>query len=208
MLCSQVETVRVTCHDEHTEAIGLVTIKSVIQKLRYNIAQVKDKQSGRLYTMLEARNKGILDLRNNQYIDSRTKTVMTLDRAIELELMKINFDCDDNEPEIVTKSFAINFVVDQQQKKKIPFYEAVQMGLFNTETGDYVNNTTGEKVFVGDAIRRGFLKGREVEDTKGLEIDAENKNVTEKIRSIRRSVVRSIAVLGALRRASQFPVKQ
>ena len=60
-----------------------------------------------------------------------------------------------------------------------------------------------EKVYVGDAIRKGFLKGREVQDTFGLDIDAENKDVTRRISKIRKNVVRSIAVVAAFRRAIQ-----
>ncbi len=194
-----------TKHDEHTKAIGLITIRSVIEKLRCNITAVKDRNTGQVHTMLEAREKGILDLRNNQYVDSSTKGTMTLDEAIERELVVVNFESDDNKPEIVTKSFAVNFVVDQKKKEKVPFYEAVQRGLINAETGEYLNNKTGEKVQAGKAIRTGFLKGREIQDTRGLDIEAEDKNVKERIRTIRQSVVKSLAVLAALRKAAKKP---
>lgn len=199
----QVETVRVTKHDEHAKAIGLITIKSIIDKLHYNIAKVLDPNTGKSYDMMAARNKGILDLRTNEYVDSKTKERISLDKAIETELVTVNFDSDNNEPEIVKKTYAINYVVDQKKKEKVPFYEAVQMGLINAETGEYVNNKTMEKVYVGDAIRKGFLKGREVQDTFGLDIDAENKDVTRRISKIRKNVVRSIAVVAAFRRAIQ-----
>ena len=153
--------------------------------------------------MMAARDKGILDLRTNEYVDSKTKERISLDKAIETELVTVNFDSDNNEPEIVRKTYAINYVVDQKKKEKVPFYEAVQMGLINAETGEYINNKTMEKVYVGDAIRKGFLKGREVQDTFGLDIDAENKNVTRRISKIRKNVVRSIAVVAAFRRAIQ-----
>ena len=194
---------RVTKHDEHTKAIGLITIKSVIEKLHYNIAKVLDPNIGKSYDMMQARNKGILDLRTNQYVDSKTEERISLDRAIETELVTVNFSSDNNEPEIVTKTYAINYVVDQKKKVKVPFYEAVQMALINAETGEYVNNKTMEKVYVGDAIRKGFLKGREVTGPIGLDIDAENKDVARRIGKIRKNVVRSMAVLAAFRRATR-----
>ena len=197
------ETVRVTKHDEQTKAIGLVTIKSVIEKLHYNITKVFDPYTGKSYSMMQARNKGILDLRTNHYINPKSKERITLDRAIETELVTVNFDPDNNEPEIVSKTYAINYVVDQKKKVKVPFYEAVQMGLINANTGEYVNNKTMEKVYVGDAIKKGFLKGREVKGAIGLDIDAENKDVTRRIGKIRKNVVRSMAVLAAFRRAAK-----
>ena len=194
---------KVIKHFEHAKAIGLITIKSIIDKLRYNIANVFDPNTGKSYDMMTAREKGILDLRNNEYVDSKTKERISLDRAIETDLVTVNFDSDNNEPEIVKKTYAINYVVDQKKKEKVPFYEAVQMGLINAETGEYINNKTMEKVYVGDAIKKGFLKGREIQDTFGLDIDAENKEVTKRITKIKKNVVRSLAVLSAFRRATQ-----
>ncbi len=51
-------------------------------------------------------------------------------------------------------------MVDQQAKKKVPFYDAVQRGLIDAETGNYVHNKSGDTYYLVDAINKGFLKGK------------------------------------------------
>ena len=103
-------------------------------------------------------------------------------------LVSVAFDSEETKPEVVTQSFAVNFVVDQKQKQAVPFYEAVRMGLFDIETGEYKNNKTGERVSVGTAIKKGFLKGRRIESTFGLDIEAEDKKVAENIQTVALSI--------------------
>ncbi len=66
----------------------------------------------------------------------------------------------------VPKRYAINYVVDQKAKKKVPFHDAVQTGLIDVETGNYVHNKSGETYYLVDAINRGFLKGKIFFSTK------------------------------------------
>lgn len=199
----KVETVRVTKHTEETKAIGLITIKSMIDKRHYNIMKVIDCNTGKSFGMMQARRKGILDLKTNHYVNLKTKERIPLDDAIEQELVIVDFESENEDPEFETKTYAINYVVDQKRKRKVPFYEAVQMGLINAATGNYVNNITGERIYVVDAIKKGFLKGREVEDATGLNIEAENKVVVQRIGKIRKNVLKSMEVISAFRRAAR-----
>ena len=104
--------------------------------------------------------------------------------------------------EIEEKTYAVNAVVDQRRKIKIPFLEAVRRGLIERDTANYVNNVTGERVYVTEAIRRGFLKARLVEDTVGLDIDADNKIVVQAVAKIRRNLMGTMGVISALKRAA------
>ena len=87
-----------------------------------------------------------------------------------------------------------------KRKKKIPFQDAVKLGLIEKDTGNYVNNVTGEKVYVAEAIKKGFLKAKEIEDASGLEIDAENRMVIDRVAMIKKNVLKSVGIIGAFRK--------
>jgi len=65
-----------------------------------------------------------------------------------------------SEGEAVTKTYAIHAVVDEQRKKRLNFREAIDQNIFDPDEGSYLNTATGEKLYVGDAIRKGFIKVR------------------------------------------------
>ncbi len=176
----------------------------MIDKRHYNIMKVIDVNTGKSYGMMAARRKGLLDLKHNHYVNPKTKETMNLDDAIEKELVIVDFESENEDPEFETKTYAINYVVDQKKKRKVPFYEAVKMGLIDPGSGNFINNLTGEKIYVVDAIKKGFLKGREVEDATGLNIDAENKVVVQRIGKIRRNVLKSMEVISAFRQAAHL----
>lgn len=57
--------------------------------------------------------------------------------------------------EEITKTYSVHAVVDQKEKTKLPFHDAVERGLIDPDTGGYVNNVTGEKLTAEEAIERG-----------------------------------------------------
>ena len=59
---------------------------------------------------------------------------------------------------MVSKTYAIRAVVDVLNKKHLAFKEALGDGLIDTEKGSYYNNSTKEVLYIGDAIRKGFIK--------------------------------------------------
>ena len=69
------------------------------------------------------------------------------------------------------------------------------------KTGNYLNNVTGEQIYVIDAMKKGFLKGSPAEDTKGLNIDPRNKIVVEAI--LKKYVLNPVSVIVAFRRAAK-----
>jgi hypothetical protein len=91
----------------------------------------------------------------------------------------------------------------QITRRAVPFAEAVRRGLIDRETGSYVNNSTGELVFAGEAIRRGFFKGHLVEDPKSLVgIDVANKVVVDRIDRVRKNIRREIQAISAFKQAA------
>ena len=57
-------------------------------------------------------------------------------------------------------------------------------------------------MYVGDAIMRGFLKARIIDDDAGLDIDPENKMFVEKTEKIRQRLLRPLGVISAFKLAA------
>jgi len=60
----------------------------------------------------------------------------------------------------------------------------------------------GDKMYVGDAIMRGFLKARVIDDESGLDIDPENQMVVEKTQTIRKRLLKPLGVISAFKMAA------
>lgn len=58
--------------------------------------------------------------------------------------------------EEVLKTYSVHAVVDQRRRRKLPFHEAVAEGIIDPNTGEYVNNKTGEKLSAEEAIAKGM----------------------------------------------------
>ena len=57
-------------------------------------------------------------------------------------------------------------------------------------------------MYVGDAIMRGFLKARKLEDASGLDIDPRNSVVIDKTESIKKKLLKPLGVISAFRKAA------
>ena len=63
-------------------------------------------------------------------------------------------------------------------------------------------------MYVGDAIMRGFLKARKIDDAHGLDIDPNNQMVIDKTASIRKKLLKPLSVISAFRKAAAFAGKK
>jgi len=106
------------------------------------------------------------------------------------------------EPEVESKTYAVRAVVDRRQKKTLTFHEAVRRGIIDRDTGAFRDTLTGEQMYVGDAIMRGFLKARVIDDDAGLNIDPDNKMVIEKKEAIRKRLLKPLGVISAFKMAA------
>ena len=59
-----------------------------------------------------------------------------------------------------------------------------------------------EHIYVGDAIRRGFIKATVVKDPSSLDIDPENKMVVEKVQTIKNKLLNPMRALAAMKKAA------
>ena len=50
--------------------------------------------------------------------------------------------------------------MDVKSKKRLNFREAIDQNIFDPDAGSFTNTATGERLEVGDAIRKGFIKVR------------------------------------------------
>ena len=188
---------------EETKEYGIVTIKTMNDKRPYVIQQVIDPITGEKVLVDEAISKKILDQKNAVYHNLSTEEDIPLFDAIQTGWVIVEFDENSPEPEFITKSYAIRAVVDQREKKRVSFLEAVKMGLIDKETGTYVHNGTGEQVYVADAITKGFIKATELEENSGLDISEENRMVVNKVNQIKKKFFKPMGALSAFKKAAK-----
>jgi len=188
---------------EKTSSIGIITVKTTRDPVRsQSIVSVRNTQTGTDLTDQQAVNQGVLDQRREVFTDKKTGRRMTLTEATEAGLVKIDYIGEAPEPETVSKTYAVRAVVDRRQKKTVTFHEAVQRGIIDRESGAFRDTITGDKMYVGDAIMRGFLKARIIDDDAGLDIDPENKMVIEKTEKIRKRLLKPLGVISAFKLAA------
>jgi len=137
-------------------------------------------------------------------LTEETQKRMLIPEAAEMGLMEIEYLGDPpGEPEVISKIYAVRAVVDRRLKKTVTFQDAIRAGIIDKESGAYRDNLTGEKMYVGDAIMRGFLKARLLESSFGLNIDPENRMVIDKTDIIRKNLLRPLGVISAFKRAAR-----
>ena len=188
---------------EKTSSVGLITVKTTRVPIRPNcIKSVRNTSTGADVSVQEAVRLGILDDKQQMYTDKRTGRRMLVAEAAEAGMIKIEYTGDVPQPETISKIYAVRAVVDRRQKKTVTFHEAVQRRIIDRETGSFRDTLTGEQMYVGDAIMRGFLKARIIEDDSGLDIDPENKMVIEKTDTIRKRLLKPLGVISAFKQAA------
>jgi len=198
-----VNYVTATRSEEKVESIGLITIKTQIDNREYTITKVIDATTGEKVDLETARSNGIINDVAGYYVDGRTGKHMLLDDAIESGWIEVYYEDEAQQPEdqYEVKTYAISAVVDQILHKPVSFTDAMKKGLIDRDTGNYINNITGERVFAAEAIRRGFFKSTVVTNPNDMNIDASNRLVVERIQKVRKNILRKVRVIAALNHA-------
>ena len=188
--------------EEKRRDVGLITIKTQRESRPYTVTAVVDAKSEEKMSVDKAIASGILDQKEGKYKNTIDNTEMSLADAIDSGLLVVEFDQDAEvaEPEVVVKTYAIHAVVDQKRKKRVQFSEAVKLNLLNTETGAYRHNVSGEEVYVGEAIKKGFIKATIVHDPSSLDIPTENRVVVDKMEGVKSKLMNPLKALSALRK--------
>ncbi|XP_060068768.1 uncharacterized protein LOC132548887 [Ylistrum balloti] len=190
------ETIR-----EEDTSYGVVTIKTMKDTRPYKINKVIDPRTEEELTIAQAKDKGIIDEVKMTYTTEDGDEISIRD-AIHSGLVIADFEEGQNgetEEETQVKTYAIHGVVDQKQKCKVSFTTAVNDGLLDRQDGQYVNNVTGDKVPVQEAIMRGFIKARLVKDTSKLDIDPTNNIVIDRLDKARSKILSAVRTANAFK---------
>ncbi len=192
---------------------GLMTIRAMIEKHQYNVLEVIDAFTGESYTLIGARSRGLIDLKTQEYVYSHTGERIPMDEAIDEGLVVVEFEIsgDENnnerdkeaEREVETRTYAISSVVDQKNRRNVSFPMAMCRRLLSPKSGNYHHNVTGKATYVVEAIKKGYVVGEAVEETRNLQIDQRNKVVVELVGKIRKNVLNPLSVILAFRRAAE-----
>jgi len=165
---------------EKKSDLGLITIKTYGEPRPFTIKGVVDAKTEKVLTVDEAIKAGILDQKRGVYRNSITRQELSMPDALDSRLLIVDFDNDgdhhngNGERATVTKTYAIHAVIDTRTMKRLTFAEAVRLGFMNPETGAYTNKKSGEVLYVGDAIKQGWIKASVVNDPNVLNIEPEN----------------------------------
>lgn len=188
---------------EKTSSVGIITVKTIRESVRpYNVLSARDTQTGADLTQPDAVKAGIIDERHGTYLDRKSGKRSLITEAAESDLVKIEYTGPAPEPEVISKTYAVRAVVDRRLKKTVTFHEAVRRGVIDRETGAYKDTLTGDTMYVGDAIMRGFLKARVIDDPKGLDIDPSNRMVIDKTEKIRKKLLKPLQAISAFKMAA------
>ena len=199
----KVEFTTVRRTQEKRSDVGLITISTERESRPYTVKAVVDALTEEQLTIDQAIEKGILNQKSGTVHNTLTKTDITLGDAMDTGILIVEFDSEAPAGEVqnVTIVYAIHAVVDQKEKCKISFSDAVKRGLIDKSTGAYFHNVEMRDVYVGDAIKKGFIKATVVKDPTSMDISPENKMVVEKVDLIRKKLINPLKTIAAMREA-------
>lgn len=178
---------------EEDQSYGLVTIKTIKDTRPFSIKAVIDPSTEEELTVAQATAKNILNDVKGTYT-TEDGDVISIRDAIHSGLVIAHFEDGENgdAQEEQVKTYAVHGVVNQKLKSKVSFTEAVNDGLLDRNDGQYVNNVTGEKVPVQEAIMKGFIKARLVTDPSKLDIDPSNNIVIDRLEKARSKILSAV----------------
>ena len=169
---------------------------NMTKQTTYTVKSLKHPVTGKEITIEQAIAEGILDQEHGVYRNPHTFESMTLSDAIDQGLVSVelgrkltreerdekvpSLEIDDEldameemaQEEVTeeSKTFQITGVADPESGDMIPFHDAILQGLINEDTGMYVNNVTGEKVPITEALNQGIIVGQLVSQTGEQEL--------------------------------------
>lgn len=188
-----------------TEALGLITVRDRVDSKGYAIQGAIDALTAEKVDLAESKRRGLIDEDATHFTVSTTGERIDMQDAVETGWVLVDYDDPDEsgngDPEFRTRTYVVRAVVDQRLKKRVPFLEAINRRLIDRESGNYHNNQTGETIHVLEAIRRGFLKAKIVDDPSTLDIDPTNQMVVQSINRMRR-LVTGLSALSAMKESA------
>lgn len=126
------------------------------------VQKVKDPMTGKELDVTEAKRRGILDSDSGHYVDFKTHTKMTVEDALDMELIvgrknkpyeKQSFDKKDS------REITLTQVLDTRTGVEVNIQEAVHRGLLDKSLSSYTDLRTGKSYDIEDAMKEGLVSG-------------------------------------------------
>uniref|UniRef100_A0A1I8GRI7 SH3_10 domain-containing protein n=1 Tax=Macrostomum lignano TaxID=282301 RepID=A0A1I8GRI7_9PLAT len=186
------------------QVYGILTIKGGGGGGRpsFVVTAVHDKLRRSKLTLAEAQQSGLADDSLTKFLDTERDEWLELSSAadrglIEYDVGPASGGGDSSDGGEV--SYVVYSVVDVAGKTSVSFKEARERGLINAEDGAFVNNATGERLELEDAVKRGFLKADRVTGPVSQVAGAEERVVVNRLRNAKsrmRGAVRAMRGFG------------
>lgn len=165
---------------------------------------LQDTAHGDEVSQEEAERRRILAIDLGLYKCSRTGREYRIPEAADEGLIELEYTAPQPEPEVIRQSYAVRAAVDRKNKKIISFHDAVVRGIINKESGAFKDTSTGGSMYIGDAIMKGYLKARKIDNPKSMDINAQNQVFIDTTEKIRKKVVEPLKVIHAMRKSADL----
>ncbi|CAD5125553.1 DgyrCDS13756 [Dimorphilus gyrociliatus] len=179
---------------EKKSTLGIITLKTIRERDAI-IEQVKDVEANQFFNKQTAITSGLLNDQLGLFFNTKTGTELTINEAVKAGYIVLS----KQEPEESVEAYAVRGVVDRKKVKVITFFEAVQKGIIDRDSGLFLDTSNGDKLYIADAIARGFLKARKVDDPNSLDVDPSNRMVIDKTNLIKKKLLGSLKVISAFK---------
>ncbi len=184
-------------------SMGIITVKTIREPARpHVVTAVQDTMTGEMLSKNTAKSQGLLDEDRGTFTNRSTGARMLISEAIAAGFIEVEYVGEAPPPEEVSKTYAVRAVVDTRWKRTVTFSEAVRRGIIDKDSGAFKDTVTGDKMYVGDAIMRGFLKARKIDNPATLDIDPKNKMLVDKTEKIRKKLIQPLSVISAFKKAA------
>ena len=161
-----------TIHMHEAYAAGYIIAEevevfdSVPQTVTYAIRGVWDPRIKEEVGTKEAIEEGLLDQEMSKYTNVATGEMFSIKEAIELGYV---FPEGSAPPSLAvfgnTKSYTIKSVIDPRSGEEIPISDAVRHQIVDKVKAEYWNMKTDERISIDEAIMRGLVNIKRVEDS-------------------------------------------
>ena len=161
---------------ERTSTCGIITVKTVREAQRpfYVLWAVNTATSTKL-SSVEAITAGIINEKQQIYVDTKSTKVMFIEDAAEKGLVGIEYLSSESvETEVIKKVYVVRAVVNTRLQKTITFQHALQMKIIDKENGTFRDTATDQLLDISEALMHGFIKARVMDNPEQLDIDPEN----------------------------------
>jgi len=155
---------------------SLVSTNRFEENKSYTISGAIDPRTGLRISLSQAVKDGIIDAKNGTYINIKTGETISINRAIELNLVLTNDhqipSANGNSSKLIQQhlhtaplvkreviTLNIEYVKDPRNDRNLTVSEAIQMGLLDRQSLSYHHPMTGECLSLNRAYQMGYIVG-------------------------------------------------